>query len=142
VTRWFVQLDARFRSVWPLAVEEAVAELLDQAGLLFDRDNGVQGDPGPILCAHLVIEAVDAEEAAASGWRIYEVALDAAGAEGYTRERTVTVPMADVERRAAEARARMDAALGGADAKGASQAFDLTVLRDGLRLNDPSPPWS
>ena len=138
MTRWFVHLEARFRSVWPPAVEEAVAERLDRAGLLFDRDNGVQGDPGPMLCAHLVIEAADAEGAGAAGWQVYQEALAAAGAEGYARERTVTVPMADIERRDAEARARMDAALGGASAEGRSQVFATTVLRDDLRLKDPS----
>jgi hypothetical protein len=126
VTRWFVQLEARFRSVWPLAVEEAVAERLDRAGRLLE--NGVHGDPGPILCAHLVIEGADAEAAAASGWGIYRQALDAAGAEDYAQERTVTVPMAEVESGQAEARTRMEA-LSGTPAAGAAP-------QDGLRLDD------
>lgn len=115
MTRWFVQVEARFASVWPEEVEDAVAERLERDGLLFDRDNGVQGDPGPILCATLVIEAEDAEAAAKRGWGVYGEALDAAGAAGYSHERTVTEPMAEVERRFAE--------------NGVSRVFRLT---DGL----------
>jgi hypothetical protein len=136
VSRWFVQLEARFGSVWPLAVEEAVAERLDRAGLLYDRDNGVQGDPGPMLCAHLVIEAADGDEAAASGWDAYREALDAAGAEGYSHLRTVTRPMAEVERRHAEARASMAAWSASAGPADDLQASDRVVFRDELRRTE------
>jgi hypothetical protein len=134
VSRWFVQIEARFASVWPFAVEEAVAERLDRAGVLRDRDNGVQGDPGPILCASLVIEAEDADAAATSGWAVYAEALDAAVAAGYVNERTVTMPMAEVERRHEEMRSRVAAWESRGEAQG-----DWLVLRDELRLTDPPP---
>jgi hypothetical protein len=135
VSRWFVQIEARFASVWPFVVEEAVAERLDRAGLLYgDRDNGVQGDPGPVMCASLVIEAADADEAGASGWLAYSEALDAAGAEGYSNERTVTMLMADVERRHAEMEAQVRAWTSGAEVEG-----DYVVLRDDLGRTDARP---
>ena len=137
MSRWFVQLEARFRSVWPLAVEEGAAERLDRAGLLFDRDNGVQGDPGPTLCAHLVIEAADADQAAASGWDVYRAALDAAGAEGYAHQRTVTRPMADVEREFDELRARAAAWSAGAAPGAEPEAHVRVMLRDDLRRTEP-----
>jgi hypothetical protein len=136
VTRWFVQLEARFASVWHQPVEQAVVERLDRAGLLYDRDNGVQGDPGPILCATLVIEAADADAAAASGWEVYREALDAAGAEGYVHQRTVTVAMADVERRREEEHARMEAWMSEIEPGAEPRASDGVFLRDDLRRTE------
>lgn len=138
MTRWFVQIDARFASVWPPAVEEAVAERLDRAGLLAygDRDNSVLGDPGPILCATLVIEAAGADAAAAAGWRAYSEALDAAGAEGYRRGRTVAKPMADVERESEELRAW--AAQRSASLLPGDGLHDWLELREDVRPTDPA----
>jgi hypothetical protein len=133
VTRWFVQIEARFAQVWPLSVEEAVAERLDRADLLYgDRETAVLGDPGPILCVSLVVDATDADEAAASGWVAYSEALAAAGAEGYVNQRTVTKPLAELERRQAETRPQLDASL--PDVTGR----DWLVLRDdGRRTERP-----
>jgi hypothetical protein len=136
VSRWLVQLEARFAKVWTEAVEEQVAEHLDRAGVLFDRDNGVQGDPGPILCATLVIEAADAETAGAAGWEMYREALAVAAVDDgdYRLERTVTRSMDDVERRFAEMRA-MHAAMPAPGKDGASAAV-WAVRRDTLRPPD------
>lgn len=134
MTRWFVQIEARFASVWPYSVEVAVAERLDRLGLLAygDRDNGILGDPGPILCATLVIEAADAEAAAEVGWRAYSDVLDASGAVGYAHEGTVTRSMAEMERRLEESCATMDEWLAWVDA-GENLPDHLIVGRDSRR---------
>lgn len=138
MSRWFVQIDARFASVWPKAVEEAVAERLDRLGLLFDRDNGVQGDPGPILCATMVIEAADADAAAGRGWDIYSDALAAAGAEGYAHERTVTTPMAELERQRDESRRRMAEWMARVDAGEELPRYDNLVIGTDRRRTERS----
>ena len=84
------------------------------------------------------MEAAEGDEAAAAGWRAYHDALEAAGAEGYVHERTVTVAMAEIERRQEEARAWFEAHVPRFEPGDEPQAFDHVVLRDDLRrLPDP-----
>lgn len=70
-------------------------------------------------------------------WQAYSGALEAAGAEGYVNERTVTRPMAEVERRREEAEARMKAWMSQMELGDESQAFVDVLFRDASGRTEP-----
>ena len=77
--RWYVQVEARFAHAHELRVEEAVEQHLLEVEAIQPDTNGVQGDPGPRICACVTVDADDADSAAVIAGELLTEALERAG---------------------------------------------------------------
>jgi hypothetical protein len=93
--RWFVQIDARLAHVHELRVEDTVEQHLLEVGAIQPDTNGVQGDPGPRICAGITVDADDADSAALRAGELLTEALEHAGVgtDAYVLEVGPTVPL-------------------------------------------------
>jgi hypothetical protein len=93
--RWYVQVEALFRHVHELRVEEAVERHLKKVGAIEPDAESVHGDPGPRIWTGITVDADSADSARVCAEAMLTEGLEAAGvgADAYVLEVGRAIPL-------------------------------------------------
>ena len=102
--RWYVQLSALLHTMVAESVIDALELDLERKGVLCGSEP-VQGNPGPSLDFSMVVEAATPTDATTAASALAADALRRGGVESSIRFGSHVMPMSEVERLTAKARA-------------------------------------